>query len=309
MRPWLAAVPLVVVLYFFGFSAAGMIGPDEPRYASIGREMARSGDWVTPRLWGEPWFEKPALLYWMTAAGFRAGLTDDLAPRMPVALPAVAFLMFYQRTLARHFAARAAWFATAILGASGIWLAYGRIGVTDLPMAAGVLGGHARPRLGATATAGGCPRRARCWGWPCWPRDWCRWSSRRRWPGAAAAVSPTSSTRASGCLVAVAGPWYLLCWRRNGDVFLDTFFWQHQVGRFANGALQHEQPFWFYLPVLAGALLPWTPLVLLLFRRGAAGDPRRAFLLCGPLFGSSFSPPRPTSCPGTCCRSCRLWPR
>ena len=45
--------------------------------------MARSGDWITPRLWGQPWFEKPALLYWMTAAGFRLGLGEEPAARFP----------------------------------------------------------------------------------------------------------------------------------------------------------------------------------------------------------------------------------
>ena len=73
-----------------------MLGPDEPRYASVGREMARSGDWITPRLWGQPWFEKPALLYWMTGAAFRLGFSEDLAPRVPVALFSVAFLVFFQ---------------------------------------------------------------------------------------------------------------------------------------------------------------------------------------------------------------------
>jgi 4-amino-4-deoxy-L-arabinose transferase-like glycosyltransferase len=58
-RAWWLAIPLLAILYFSGFSAAGMLGPDEPRYASIGREMARSGDWITPRLWGQPWFENP----------------------------------------------------------------------------------------------------------------------------------------------------------------------------------------------------------------------------------------------------------
>src|SRR5271154_6774866 len=66
-RSWLI-VPLLI-LFLFDLGAVGFLGPDEPRYASIGREMARSHDLITPRLDGKPWFEKPPLLYWMTAAG------------------------------------------------------------------------------------------------------------------------------------------------------------------------------------------------------------------------------------------------
>ena len=51
------------IIYGIGISDRGLVAPDEPRYAAIAHEMASSGDWVTPRLWGEPWFEKPALLY------------------------------------------------------------------------------------------------------------------------------------------------------------------------------------------------------------------------------------------------------
>src|SRR5262245_24161082 len=83
------------VLYLYGLARMGLVSPDEPRYAAIGRQMARSGDWVTPQLWGEPWFEKPALIYWMSGAGFRLGLGDEMAPRLPVALLSIAFLIFY----------------------------------------------------------------------------------------------------------------------------------------------------------------------------------------------------------------------
>src|SRR5450432_454072 len=129
-----AACILAFFLYFFRLTGTGLVSTDEPRYAAIGREMARSGDWITPRLWGSPWFEKPALLYWMTGAGFRLGLNEDLAPRLPVALLSVAFLAFFYAWLRREFGARPALFSTAILGTSAGWLAYSYVAVTDLPM-------------------------------------------------------------------------------------------------------------------------------------------------------------------------------
>ncbi len=90
-------------LYLFGLTRTGLIGPDEPRYAAIGQAMAQSGDWITPKLWGNSWFEKPPLLYWMTAVGFQAGLGEDLAPRLPVALISVGFLIYFFLVLRREF--------------------------------------------------------------------------------------------------------------------------------------------------------------------------------------------------------------
>src|SRR5438132_7159756 len=133
---WALAAIALFILYFFGLDRTGLLSADEPRYAAIGREMAQSGDWVTPRLYGQPWFEKPPLLYWMTAAGFKAGLNEDLAPRLPVAILSVAFLIFYFLILRHEFGDRAAAFSTCILATSAGWLAYSHVAVTDLPMSA-----------------------------------------------------------------------------------------------------------------------------------------------------------------------------
>jgi hypothetical protein len=68
------AAELTVVLCLFShLGAIGLVGPDEPRYAWIARAMASSGDWVTPRLYGQPWFEKPVLYYWAAALGRMGG--------------------------------------------------------------------------------------------------------------------------------------------------------------------------------------------------------------------------------------------
>src|SRR6185312_1442835 len=129
----LAAVA-IGALYLADLTGMGMYGPDEPRYADIGRAMAATGDLVTPRLWGQRWFEKPALLYWMTAAGFKAGLGPDLAPRLPVAILSLLFLVFFWWRLRAEWGTRVAAFAVLMLSTSAGWLAYSHVAVTDLPM-------------------------------------------------------------------------------------------------------------------------------------------------------------------------------
>src|SRR5581483_8200537 len=109
-----AAAAVLFFLYIFGLTRAGLLGPDEPRYAAIGQAMAQTGDWITPRLWGLAWFEKPALLYWMTAIGFKAGLGPELAPRLPVALASIAFLIYFFFILRREFGLPTAYYGNAI---------------------------------------------------------------------------------------------------------------------------------------------------------------------------------------------------
>jgi len=284
-----AALALLCLAYLYRLDAAGVLGPDEPRYASIGREMARSGDWITPRLWGQPWFEKPALLYWMTGAGFRLGLSDELAPRLPVALCSLAFLVFSWWRLRREFGATVAWMAALMLATSAEWIGFSQVGATDLPMAAAftaamllalpwVARGETRGLiasgafLGVAVLAKGLVPLALAA-----PLVWPAWKHRR--------TLVRALPRLALPCVAVFLPWYALCYLRNGPAFLTDFFLKHHFGRFASGALQHGEPWWFYLPVLAGALLPWTPLAFAAFRRGFGRDPRRLFLLLIVLWG------------------------
>jgi 4-amino-4-deoxy-L-arabinose transferase len=289
-RAWLLAIPALFFLYLFGLAGVGLLSTDEPRYAAIGREMARSGDWVTPRLWGEPWFEKPALLYWMTATAFRAGLGENLAPRLPVALLSIGFLIFFHRALASRFGGSAAWCAAVILATSAGWLGCSHVGVTDLPLAAAfsaamllaldwIESGDSRllpwsaALLGAAVLAKGLVPLALALP--------LAWFGRRR-------LGALLRARVAAPFAVVALPWYLACYLRNGAPFLKRFLWQDHIERYVSDALQHQQPFWFYLPVLAAALLPWSPALLLLFRRSAYQDVRRRFLLAWVLFGLGF---------------------
>src|ERR1700687_5027681 len=77
------------VCYFSHLGAFGFIGPDEPRYAWIARDMAETGDWVTPRLYGKPSLEKPVLYYWAAALSFKLFGVSEASARLPSALSAL----------------------------------------------------------------------------------------------------------------------------------------------------------------------------------------------------------------------------
>ncbi len=278
------SIVAVFFLYFFGLTRTGLIGPDEARYAAIGRAMAATGDWITPRLWGQPWFEKPALLYWMMAAGFKLGLGPELAPRLPVALVSLAFLIYFFIVLRREFGDPAAWCASVILATSAGWLVYSHVAITDLPMSAalgaamltifaanlraslvaGVLLGLAILAKGLVPLVLFIPA---------------LWFLRRR-------IRDLAILFAAALLV--AAPWYILATLRNGAPFLEDFFWKHHFGRFLSSTLQHGQPIWFYIPILLVGVFPWVPMLVLLFNRQLYRDRRAQFLLAWFAWGFVF---------------------
>ncbi len=271
----------LLVLYVCLFShlgAIGLVGPDEPRYAEVAREMADNGDWVTPRLYGQPWFEKPVLYYWCAALAFRAFGVSEFAARLPAALAAVlaalalawvAFLAWYREGAATAHAvllifptsvaaigfARSAgpdMLITAALTAAMVaaWVILlrghdaGRGGLVHL-FGFGVFLGLGTLAKGPAAVvlAGGS---ALLWA-----------LGTRRWRDVFRLAHPLAVT--AFCVTAL--PWYMLCAARNPD-FLRIFLQQHNLQRYLTPVFHHQQPFWFYVPVLLVALLPWTVLLI-----------------------------------------------
>lgn len=271
----LLALVALIGVSLSSLGTAGLVGPDEPRYASIGREMALSGDWITPRLWGSPWFEKPPLLYWLIALAHRAGLRDELAARLPCALCGAGFLVFYWWALRRLGRACEASVAVVLLAATAGWMAVGNVAATDMPL---------------TASFNACLLAALLW------LD----TGRRRWAVIAGAflglallakglvgtvlflpVLWFARRRIRGLLLLftaaalVAMPWYAAVTAQYGMEFIRVFFLEHHFGRFIQPNLQHVQPFWFYVPVLLGLVFPWTPMFALVRRSTFREQPER----------------------------------
>ena len=127
---------VLVLALFSGLASIGLVGPDEPRYAWIAREMAQSGDWVTPRLYGQPWFEKPALYYWAAAIGFRIFPSAEVAARLPSAIAALCAALSIAWLALKHYSEKTAWVVLLIFATTIGSLVFARAATPDMLFAA-----------------------------------------------------------------------------------------------------------------------------------------------------------------------------
>jgi 4-amino-4-deoxy-L-arabinose transferase-like glycosyltransferase len=268
------------VCYFSHLGALGFVGPDEPRYAWIARDMAETGDWVTPRLYGKPWFEKPPLFYWGAAVCFKLFGVSEAAARLPSAMSALLATLTLAWLALRLYGRETARWLLLLLPTTVGMIGFSHAAATDMPFSgmltiamvcAAVVLGLTRnentpilPRtpwlalisfgffLGLAVLAKGPAAIILCGGaaffWAIFSKRW-RDAFRLFHPAAVAAF----------CLTAL--PWYILCARRNPD-FFRIFIIEHNFKRFLTPEFQHIQPFWFYGVVLLAALFPWTTISL-----------------------------------------------
>lgn len=250
--------------------------------------MAQTGDWITPRLYGEPWFEKPILYYWAAAVGFRLNFSAEWAARLPSAFAALATALAVGWLAWRLYGSHGDWarnpvyVAPLIFSTSVAAVAFARAGTPDMLFSASialamvcaavllVCRGAIRARkegsrgetqsrrlmwlallgafLGAGTLAKGPAAVILAGG------AVLLWAVvTGAWREAFRLAHPVAI--AAFCVVAL--PWYVICALRNPD-FLRVFILQHNFERYLTPMFQHRQPFWFFGPIFLAALLPWT---------------------------------------------------
>lgn len=253
---------LAAIAYFVAAGSVGLIGPDEPRYAEIMKEMR--ADPLVPRLWGEPWFEKPVLAYWVGIASslvFGMGETAWRAGSLASALLLGIFLY-------RLIGGSRGMLAASMLVASPMWIGYAHGASPDMlfasTFAASILMSHrwiegnrraclyAYALLALAFLAKG----------PVGPLLFALVVGtyalyRRR------ARDLASGTHLRGLMVfvAIGSPWYLYISLTQAS-FFQEFFVNHNIHRYTTEVYQHTQPPAFYLGVLALGVLPFTVLFL-----------------------------------------------
>ena len=119
-------------LFFFRLGSYPLSNPDEGRYAEIPREMVASGDYVTPRLNGVVYFEKPPLVYWATAVCLKLFGPSEWSMRATPALFALAGVLLTYAAARRLHGREAGLLAATVLGTSILWFAIARIMLLDM---------------------------------------------------------------------------------------------------------------------------------------------------------------------------------
>jgi len=286
---WAALIcATLYVCYLSHLGAIGFVGPDEPRYAWIARDMAETGDWVTPRLYGKPWFEKPPLYYWGAAICFKLFGVSEAAARLPSAISALLATLAMAWLAWRVYSAETARWLLLLLPTTVGMIGFSHAAATDMPFsamltiamvcAAVVVGlvsdqssrdgaqNAAPPQgdthvgrrrvalilfgffLGLAVLAKGPAGIILCGGAVFF---WALFT--KRWRDALRLLHPAAI--AAFCVTNL--PWYILCTRRNPD-FFRIFIIEHNFKRYLTPEFQHMQPFWFYGPIIFLSIFPWS---------------------------------------------------
>ena len=291
----------IIAFYCYGLGQLPLLGPDEPRYAQIAREMFGNGDLITPTLGGRPWFEKPALLYWMMIASYKLFGVSEWSARLPAAvsgLLTVVAVFCIGRSLERrvereaHVLDNAAvphrpeavsndfptglafWCALTAATTLGI-VVFSRAASFDIVVTMTMtwaLAFFVISELEETAKR----RRGYLLGFYIFS------GLSLLAKGLIGIVLPLGvvsfyyalrrkppEANAAFSLfwgvplaLAIAASWYAPVIWRHGWPFVDQFFIQHQFARYISNKYHHPAPVYFYLLILVPLSLPWTAFFL-----------------------------------------------
>ena len=268
----LAAVAAAIWFSTLGFRT--LVKPDEGRYAEIAREMTVTGDWVTPRLNGIKYFEKPPLQYWVTAAAFEAFGEHDWTARLWPGITSFLGVLLTGWLGWRLYGPAAGALAAVVLGTSVMYFVVGHLNTLDMGTTF-----FLEAALAAFLFAQGAPpgsRAERRWMLAAWAamalatlskgliglafpvltlvaysiveRDLRPWKRLHVLPGLI-------------LFLVIAAPWFVAVSLANPE-FPRFFFVHEHFERFLTTEHRRVQPFWYFAPILLGGLIPWSTIAV-----------------------------------------------
>ena len=273
-QSWLVDILAILIVfalfYAIGIGSHALFTPDEGRYSEVAREMVASGDYITPRLNGVAFLDKPALYYWLQASAIHLfGLKDWALRFWPATLGIFGALVTYI-VGRRLYNRRAGILAAIMLATSPLYYGAAHYANLDLEVAvlistsllcfiAAMQSVTSLSKNGFLYTAyffAGLAVLTKGLIGIAFPAliigAWIAMTGRWR--------TLLHMRVLSGlCLFAlIVVPWYYLVQQANPE-FLHFFFVTQQVSRFLTTQdFNDKAPVWFYVPVVLLGLMPWS---------------------------------------------------
>jgi 4-amino-4-deoxy-L-arabinose transferase-like glycosyltransferase len=268
-----------LAFYFFALGHLPLVGPDEPRYAQVAREMFLRGEWITPTLGGHTWFEKPALLYWLIIPAYKVFGVHEWTARLGPAICGVltiAGIWSLAREIERtsDYKGLSQW--SLLIASSCLGLIVFSRGVSFDIVVTATLCWALCFLLRAQLASESSRQNQLLFGFYVFvglsllakglvglviPVGVIAlyFLLRREWPTRRLSLSLLWGVP---LVLVVSAVWYGPVIHRHGWQFIDEFFVQHHFARYLSNKYHHPQPFYFYPVILLMLTLPWTPFLV-----------------------------------------------
>ena len=272
------------VIWFYTLGARTLVPTDEGRYAEMAREMAATGDWITPRLNAIKYFEKPPLQLWMTALAFKAFGLGEWQARLWTGLCGLLGVVLVWHAGRRVFDEKTGFTAALVLGSSFWWAGMGHVNSLDMGLAGMMTLALCGLLLGQNPIASARERLR--WMLLCWAgmalavmskgliglalpgavlvlytllaRDWAIW--KRLHMGLGLLV-----------FFAITVPWHVLVALQNPE-FAEFYFIHEHFNRFTSKVHNRQGPWHYFIPLLIVGILPWLTVMAQSVWQGWRGE-------------------------------------
>ncbi len=264
---------LFAILPLVTWWASGLFDLDEGFYGAVTAEMLRRGDFITPYYNGQPWFEKPILLYWL-AAPFMKVFGIWIGPRIPSVLCTIALYVLCGKFAKRHLGEWQARHVVYCLGTSLLILALGRLMMTDALLNLALTGAFLSfwDHLNPSESSNPKPQTSNLK-----VAFFLGLGVLAKGPVALLLFAPIAALTfyqnpdlrpkffrgylpSLGVLIATVSTWYVPCYLANREAFVQKFLIEQNLNRFTGGDAAHSlglKGLPFYIPILLIAVIPW----------------------------------------------------
>ncbi len=256
------------IAFFNGLGNIGLVDETEPLFVEAARQMAVTGNWITPYFNQVTRFDKPPLIYWLMAIGFKTIGVNEWAARLPSAISGAVLVGFCFYALARCVPSRIApYLGSAIVAFNLITVLFGRLGYSDMLLSLCFGGSLLAFFIGyVDSKKSGYRAFYVLMGLAVLTKGpvgvvlpsaivmlFLIWAGKLR-----EVLQEIKLIQGTVIFLLISVPWYVLAYLQNGNTFIGSFFGVHNIDRFTSVVNQHSGAWYYHLVIILIGFFPWS---------------------------------------------------